>query len=141
MESVIINVLIYSVFAANSILTATNFILLEMNLPPSYFGDVLVVCHMVGTGLTLPGALVEFNQQLVEAVTLNFGWLVSNRDYFETPHDLDTLKPSLIGVGYRSISASTNMKTSIFVLSIMTKILLICSSTTLYFVKNKTRCG
>ena len=118
------------------ILTVTNFILVELNFPPSYFGDVLVVCHMVGTGLPLPGAIAEFNQQLLEAVTLNFMWLFLNPDYFETTHELVILKPGLIGVGYRSISASTNMKTSIFVLSILTKILLICSSITLFFVKN-----
>jgi hypothetical protein len=56
--------LIVTVFAINSILTITNFIMLtkfDLNLPPSYFADLLLLCHMLGTGLPLPGALSVFN--------------------------------------------------------------------------------
>ena len=85
-ERVVIRVLIISVFAINSVLTAINFILItkfDLNLPPSYFGDLLLLCHMLGTGLHLPAALTVFNQRLIDAVTLNFGWLAEN-SYFET---------------------------------------------------------
>jgi hypothetical protein len=63
-ESVIITVLIVSIFAINSVLTAINFTLItkfDLNLPPSYFGDLLLLCHMLGTGLKLPAALTVFN--------------------------------------------------------------------------------
>jgi hypothetical protein len=67
--------LILSIFTINLLLTVTNIILVkkfDLNLPPGYFGDVLLLCHMLGTNLNLPAALKEFNQQVVGAVTLNF---------------------------------------------------------------------
>jgi hypothetical protein len=63
-ERVVLTVLIVSVFAINSVLTAINFILItkfDLNLPPSYFGELLLLCHMLGTGLHLPAALTVFN--------------------------------------------------------------------------------
>jgi len=82
----------------------------DLNLPPSYFGDVLLLCHMIGTGINFSGALSDFNMRLVEAVTLNFRWLVFHSDDEITP---DLLKPSLFNIGYRSKSTTTNMGTSL----------------------------
>jgi hypothetical protein len=44
----------------------------EWNLPPSYFSNLLLICHMLATGIKLPGAVTDFNQRVVEAVALKF---------------------------------------------------------------------
>jgi hypothetical protein len=75
-EQVIVKVLILSIFMINSLLTVTNVLLIkkfDLNLPPGYFGDVLLLYHMLGTNLNLPGALREFNRKFVGALTMNFG--------------------------------------------------------------------
>jgi hypothetical protein len=75
-EKVIVRVLILSMFMINSLLTLANILLIskyDLNLPPGYFGDVLLLCHMLGTHVNLPAALKEFNQQVVGAITLSFG--------------------------------------------------------------------
>ena len=66
---------------------------------------------------------------------LNFG-----SDYANTS-DLDGVKPGLVNVGYGFISTFGNIKSSMLVLFILTKLLMILSSVFLYFVKNRTRCG
>jgi len=105
----------------------------DLNLPPSYFGDVLLLSHMIATGINFPGALSDFNTHLVEALTLNFGWLVFHSDEVLT----NELKPSLANIGYQSI----NIRTSVFCGFILTKILLIISTVSLFFIKNKTKVG
>ena len=51
----------------NSILTAK----IEWNPPPSYFSNLLLLIHMLATGLNLPGAVADFNQQVIKAITLD----------------------------------------------------------------------
>jgi hypothetical protein len=75
-EYTIIRVLIITAIALNITLTIMNLALirkLDWSPPPSYFADVLMLCSVLGTGATLPGGVTEFNQQLVEALTFNFG--------------------------------------------------------------------
>jgi len=137
-ERIIVRVLILSFFTINSLLTFTNIILIkkfDLNLPPGYFGDVLLLCHMLATNLNLPGALKEFNQQVIGALTLNFGQIAYRSDY-QKPSELDKLKPGLVDVGYRFISTIGNIKSTIFAFFILTKLLLILSSIILYFAKN-----
>jgi len=64
----------------------------EWNLPPSYFSNTLLLCHMLATGIKLPGAVTEFNRQVVEAVTLKFKGLNSD--------EIDAYKTGLGSVGY-----------------------------------------
>jgi hypothetical protein len=44
----------------------------DWNLPPSYFSNLLLICHMLGTGIKLPGAVTDFIQRVFEAVALKF---------------------------------------------------------------------
>jgi hypothetical protein len=63
------------------ILTILNSVLLmqqDWNLPPSYFSNLLLICHMLATGIKLPGAVTDFNQRVFEAVALKFDQLILN---------------------------------------------------------------
>jgi hypothetical protein len=133
--------LFLSIFSINSLLTATNILLIkkfDLNLPPGYFGDVLLLCHMLGTNLNLPGALKEFNRKVVGAVTLNFDQIAYISDYLK-PNELDELKPNLVNVGYQFISALSNIKLPIFAFIILAMLTLIFSSAILYCLKKRTR--
>ena len=54
--------------------------------------------------------------------------------------ELENLKPGLVNVGYKYISTMRNIKSTMFTMFIITKVLLILSSIILYFAKTKTRC-
>ena len=55
---------------------------------------------MLAIGLSLPGAVIDFNQQIFKVLTLNFR---ENSDYV-TSSKLDSYKQGLISAGYRYIS-------------------------------------
>ena len=112
----------------------------DWNLPPSYFSNLLLVCHLVVTGIKLPGAMTDFNQQVVEAVSLKFGQLALHSDYI-TLSQLDAHKNGLDSAGYRVISASSNLGFTFWTLFILTKLFLVISNIILFFVKTRTRCG
>ena len=63
------------------------------------------------------------------------------KSHYLKESEIEKLKPHLINVDYRLISAFSNIKSTVFVLFILTNIMLIFSSITLYFVKNKTGLG
>ena len=74
-EQIIITVFIHVLLVVNLLLTIMNsslIIQLNWNPPPTYFSNVLLLCHMLVTGIKLPGAVTQFNQQVVNAVTLKF---------------------------------------------------------------------
>jgi hypothetical protein len=83
-EKVAITVFIQGLFVVNLILTILNAALilkLSWNPPPGYFSNLLLLCHMLATGLKLPGGVTDFNEQIVKAVTLNFGTLFQKTDH------------------------------------------------------------
>ena len=74
-EQIIVTVFIRVLLVVNLILTVMNsalIIKLDWNPPPSYFSNLLLLCHFLATGLKLPGAVEDFNMQVVNAVTLKF---------------------------------------------------------------------
>ena len=76
LEKTIFTVVFQVLLIVNLILTIMNTVLLmkqDWNLPPSYFSNLLLICHMVVTGIKLPGAMTDFNQQVAEALSLKFG--------------------------------------------------------------------
>jgi len=76
----------------------------DWNLPPSYFSNLLLVCHMLASGVKLPGAVTDFNQRVFEAVALKFGQEILNSD--NIPYNqLDPHKHGLTSAGYQFISA------------------------------------
>jgi len=91
---------------------------------------------MLATGIKLPGAVTDFNQQVVEAVTLKFRQLSLNSEY-----QPDTLKIGLQSVGYQFISTSSNLGFTLLTLFYLTKLFFIFSNTILFFVKTRNRCG
>ena len=63
-----IKVFIRVLLVVNLILTIMNstlIIKLNWNPPPSYFPNLLLITHMLASGLNLPGALSDFNQKVV----------------------------------------------------------------------------
>jgi len=112
----------------------------DWNLPPSYFSNLLLLCHMLAIGIKLPGAVTDFNQQVVEAVTLKFRQLSLNSDY-HTFNQPDAPKIGLHSAGYQFISASSNLGFTLLTLFYLTKFFFITSNTILFFVKSKNRCG
>jgi len=67
----------------NLVLTIMNSVLVlkqDWNLPPSYFSNLLLLCHMLATGIKLPGAVTDFNQQVVEAVAIKLRWFLLNSE-------------------------------------------------------------
>jgi len=119
LEKIIISVLILTALTTNFYLTIMNFGLIKhfgWSPPPSYFGDLLLLCNMLGTGAILPGGLREFNQQLVDAIIFNFG---------SHPTIDQNLKPALLNANYRFISATSNIGPTLWLLIILTKIALV----------------
>jgi hypothetical protein len=94
---------------------------------------------MLATGIKLPGAVSDFNQQVVEAITLKFRQLALNSDYI-TFRQPEVHKQGLQSVGYHFISASSNLGITLLILFYMTKLLLISSNIILHFTR-RTRCG
>ena len=141
-EKTIIIVIFRVLLIVNLILTITNSVLLlkqDWNLPPSYFSTLLLLCHMLATGIKLPGAVSDFNQQVIEAITLKFRQLAQNLDYI-TFRQPEVHKQGLQSVGYKFISASSNLGITLLILFYMTKLLLISSNLILHFTR-RTRCG
>ena len=95
---------------------------------------------MLSSGIQLPGAVTEFNQQVFEAVALKFRHSILNSD--DVPYNqLDPHKHGLISAGYHFISAQSNLGFSLCALFYLTKIFFIFSNTILFFVKKNNRCG
>jgi len=99
----------------------------DWNLPPSYFPNLLLLCHMLATGIKLPGAVTDFNQQVVEAVALKFGQLALHSDLHEFSQ-LDADKSGLQSAGYQFISDSRNLGFTLLTLFYLTKLFFICSN-------------
>jgi len=82
-EKILITVIFRVLLLVNLILMILNSALLikqDWNLPPSYFSNLLLLCHMLATGIKLPGAVIDFNQRVVAAVTLKLRQLLLNSD-------------------------------------------------------------
>ena len=139
-----INTVIFRVlFTVNLILTITNSVLLlkqDWNLPPSYFANLLLLCHMLVTGIKLPGAVTDFNQQVVEAVALKLSWLTLDSEKI-TFSLLDVHKHGLQSAGYHFISASSNLGLTLLTFFFLTKFFFISSNVLLFFAKTKNRGG
>jgi len=74
-EKTTVSVIFRVIFTVHLLLTMMNFVLLleqDWNLPLSYFSNLLLLCHILATGIKLPGAVTDFNQQVVQAVALKF---------------------------------------------------------------------
>jgi len=74
-EKTILTAISRTLLTVNVLLTTTSSVLLpsqDWNLPPSYFPNLLLLCHIFATGIKLPGAVAEFNQRVVGAVALKF---------------------------------------------------------------------
>jgi hypothetical protein len=123
-----------------TIMNSARLIKQDWNLPPSYFTYLLLLCHMLAIGIKLPGAVTDFNQQVVEAVTLKFRQLSLNSDY-HTFNQPDAPKIGLHSAGYQFISASSNLGFTLLTLFYLTKLFFIFSNTILFFVKTRNRCG
>ena len=113
--------LVLAAYAVNLTLMVMNLLILkevDWGLPPSYFSDILLLSHVVGTMITLPGAATEFNQQLVDAIIFKFEYqsIVDQK-----------LKPALLNAGYRYTSATSNMGLFMCLLVILMKIMLVIS--------------
>ena len=96
---------------------------------------------MLATGLKLPGAVTEFTQKAVKAVTLNFGHLSDNNADYVTYNQRFSHKTGLLSAGYQFISVSANLGFTLLTLFYLTKLLFISTNIILFFVKKKTRCG
>ena len=75
-EAIVVTSFIRALVVVNLVLTVMNSALLmkvNWNPPPSYFSNILFLCHFLASGIELPGAVADFNYQVVKAVTLNFG--------------------------------------------------------------------
>ena len=89
---------------------------------------------MLSSGIQLPGAVTEFNQQVFEAVALKFRHSILNSD--DVPlNQLDAHKHGLTSAGYQFISAQSNLGFTLCALFYLTKIFFIFSNTILFFVK------
>ena len=142
-EKTIVTAIFRVLLIMNSILTIINSVLLvrqNWNLPPSYFSDLLLLCHMLSTGIKLPGAVIYFNQRVIEAVTLKLDQVFLNSDDLKL-RQLDSNKNGLRTAGYQFISATRNMGFTLWTFFYLTKIVFIFSNIILFFVKRKTRCG
>ena len=65
---------IRGLFMVNIILIIMNSLLLtklEWNLLPVYVQNLLLICHVLSTGIKLPGAVAYFNMKIVEVITLD----------------------------------------------------------------------
>ena len=63
-EKIMVTVIIRVLLVVNLILTIMNsasIIKLNWNPPPSYFSNLLLLCHILATGIKLPGAVTDFN--------------------------------------------------------------------------------
>lgn len=60
-----VTVFMRALVVVNMILTIMNSVLitkLNWNPAPSYFSNLLLLTHLLASGLTLPGAATDFNQ-------------------------------------------------------------------------------
>ena len=83
-------------------MTIMNSVLLlqqDWNLPPSYFSNLLLICHMLASGIKLPGAVIDFNQRVFEAVALKFRQSILDSDHIPF-NQLDPHKHGLTSAGY-----------------------------------------
>ena len=83
--------------------------------------------------------MTDFNEQLLNALTLNFSELIQNSDYVKSS-ELEAYKQGLISAGYRFISVSSNMGFTLMTLFYATKLFFVSSNIILFFAKTKTRC-
>ena len=90
---------------------------------------------MLATGIKLPGAAIEFNEQIVKVATLNFGSEIQNSS------QLHANKQGLRSAGYRFISASLNLGFTLWSLFFLIKLVFVLSNIILFFAKKRTRCG
>ena len=127
----------------NVILMALNLLLaknLEWNPLPNYTANLLLICHLFATGTELPGAMAEFNREIVEVATLNFGEALMHSEYAKA-NQLDNHKYGLRYAGYRFISAGKNLGFALSMLFCLTKWVFVVSNMLLFFAKKKNRCG
>ena len=137
-EQKLLEVLLRVLLVVNIVLTLMNsalIIKLEWNPPPSYFSNLLLFCHMVASGIKLPGAMIEFNEQIVKVATLNFGSEIQNSN------QLNANKQGLRNAGYRFLSVSLNLGFTLWSLFFFTKLFFVFTNMILFFVRTRTRCG
>jgi hypothetical protein len=95
---------------------------------------------MFASGLKLPGAVIDFNQRVFEAVALKFRQSILDSDHIPC-NQLDPHKHGLTSAGYQFISAQSNLGFTLCALFYLTKLFFIFSNSILFFVKKKNRCG